>query len=479
MKIIPNLKHNDGNESQAGLLVDFLDSSSDDEGSFAWGDEDEIRETTDKYGKEGHLRTSLSSTKKCEEEGHFRASLSSTKSTVPPSDSQPSQPSGIVGNLRNSFIKAKQSSVRQLQKQCSKRSIFSGSSHDKLNDGSEQLDAPRVGELANREILVKERKAVNRENEDLDFVREVVDLKRNLERQSSQKMLMKTKKEHDESTLTSRSHHTDKQISDYSADHMKAWAGRGRGHRETTYTRPKLSRSRSDPSDIEQMVFGSLHAKDTVGGTNELVYEPSIPRGRRSTRRHHSANNQDLLEMMGGNQAQFKCESSQTSDLTCDWDLDGVAKETSFKSSMRVVPLSIACETKKCCEMRSSFSTSTTEGILSETSDIEEDKSAPSLSKNESSHRASSEREGKRDLDHRRSNRRKDRPSCLHSTEPVELPYFSSHKSKNADQAGQEEVLVFKIDEDRPLIRSKHRGTKEFIQLNISNHTLESQIKAC
>lgn len=131
--------------------------------------------------------------------------------------------------------------------------------------------------------------------------------------------------------------------------------------------------------------------------------------------------------------------------------------------------------------MRSSFSTSPTEVILSETSDTEGDKSAPSPSEGESSHKGGG---AKRDTDFPRCIRRTDRKPFAQAisskrVEPVELPHCSSHKSDKAGQSEQdEEVLVFKIDEDRPFVRSKHRGRTDFTQQNISYRSLASQIEA-
>jgi hypothetical protein len=478
MKIIPNLKPFDGNGSRAGLLEDFLDSSSDDEGSFAL-EEGDIKETT-----------------KTVEKGQVNQSFRPAHLTVTRSDSQHSltaderRSTGIVGNLRSSFMMAKQLSVKQLQKQYSKRSLFSAasSSHHELPDDPEEMANVHVGELLNREILVNEQKAIQSDTDDMDFVRDVASLRTNLGRQNSERMHLKTKNIHDESdTLTSRSHHPRMKkemfskaekdsnfsrhtpIGDFSAVHIKASAGviagsggvrarRGRGNSQRTVARKRLTRSKSDPSDIEKMVHGLMVEKDSAGKSGNVFNETALPRGSRTIRRHKSANAQDLLEMMRDNQTQYKCESSLTSDITSDLcAADGNSNEHSL--------LSPTCSF--------TANTSQTEEILSEISDTEGEKSTPSPSESESSHKVATERE------HQKCLKRTDRTPFVKSIpstriEPVELPYCSSHKLKRTGKVGQdEEVFVFEIDKSRPFVRSKHRGMKEFLQLNISNRSLE------
>ena len=144
------------------------------------------------------------------------------------------------------------------------------------------------------------------------------------------------------------------------------------------------------------------------------------------------------------------------------------------------MPLSVDWDTRKSNNDASSNCTLPTQLTLSDDSDsIVKDKQAESCS---SSTKKAQKQEVGRDSRHRHPTRPPLQPSTsLRKVTPVELPNCSSHHNNTINKKGQVmgvaedvETFVFKIDDHHPLVRSRHRGTSEYVQLNISNHSLSS-----
>ena len=500
MKPIATIKlFGDYNTSRTGLLDDFLDSDSDSEDSFACSGQERVTTKTTNVG--APLPASFASENELPQMSLEAVAIGSCKDV---------KGAGIVENLRTSLMKAKQVSFG-LKKQCSMRSLFStgSTSHTEL-ECEEISDQIRVGELVNREVLVKQQKAVNLEIEDTDFVRELNDLRKCLSRQQSDKLRRPTKEEERmKKTLKSCSAHArfrgqseasdDGQnysnhvhIGDFSAIHIKASAGvlpsrpnttSRRSGNVSTRNRPRrhLSRSKSDPSDIEKMVFGLQPTSDSRKPPNDIAGRRcGVNRGRRILRRNKSANAQDLLGLQQELKVSGDNESSQISDLSLDLGPDSIRRHDLSRSTnppRTSVPLSIACDSETNYEF-SSRGTVPTELDLSDVSDAEGGNSDGSGKSGVSVDKKKSPTANEPKAFQPRRIRRTDPMPLVNmvpskKSKPVELPNFSSHKSEKADHTTTEkETFVFDIDSDRPFLKSRHRDTSEYLQLNISNHSL-------
>eukprot|EP00977_Amphora_coffeiformis_P016493 scaffold5125_cov156-Amphora_coffeaeformis.AAC.2 len=264
--------------------------------------------------------------------------------------------------------------------------------------------------------------------------------------------------------------------------------------------RKQLHRSKSDPGEIDDMGCGSRHQsmaeKRRGGRQSDYTKNENL----RNTDDYHGHCDQSLSSH--GLLSDLSCSLHSVGEFECITEPDAPAYHVEVRSSVRVpISISIASDISKEFE---SHCTSLTDCDLSSEIDDEgidttlDKYSTRSKSSRKSFRRGNSHGSGYHERPTRQDSLRdseRHRPNDDHTdtgtaksgvTLPGQLSTIRSvengasktrpfrRRLTNSYDETDGRLCTFNIDAGQPLVRRKHQGTSEFVELNISCHDAES-----